>query len=55
MLSMVQYLMKGSPFCMRDPNDPKRPMVMLPVKYIEEVKWVREERLSFWKHIDKVR
>jgi hypothetical protein len=40
---------------MRDPNDPERPMVVLPVKYIEEVKWIPENRVSFWKHIDKVR
>jgi hypothetical protein len=39
---------------MRDPNDLERPMVMLPVKYIDEIKWIPENRLSFWKHIDKV-
>lgn len=39
---------------MRDPNDLQRPMVVLPVKYLNEVKWIPEDRLSFWKHIDKV-
>jgi hypothetical protein len=39
---------------MRNPNDLERPMVMLPVKYIDEIKWIQENRLSFWKHIDKV-
>ncbi|KAM0812676.1 hypothetical protein AB5N19_12667 [Seiridium cardinale] len=26
---------------------------MLPMKYVDEVKWIPEERISFWKHIDK--
>ncbi|TVY90415.1 Cytochrome P450 monooxygenase [Lachnellula willkommii] len=49
----AQYTKKGSPFTMRDPNDPERPMVMLPAKYIDEIKWIPENRMSFWKHIDK--
>jgi cytochrome P450 len=38
---------------MRDPNDAKRPLVVLPVRYLDEVKWLPEKRMSFWKHIDK--
>ncbi|KAI1846208.1 hypothetical protein JX266_007733 [Neoarthrinium moseri] len=48
-----QYTSKGLPYSMKDPNDPKRPVAMLPMKYLEEVKWIPEERISFWKHIDK--
>jgi hypothetical protein len=40
---------------MRDPNDKNNPVVMLPVKYLKEVKWARKDTLSFWHHIDKVR
>lgn len=40
---------------MRNPSEPKRPMVLLPLKYLKEVKWIPEERLSFWRHIDQVR
>ncbi|KAI1759967.1 cytochrome P450 [Hypoxylon sp. FL1150] len=49
----AQYSSKGLPFSMRDPNDAERPMVVLPVKYLEEIKWIPENRISFWKHIDK--
>lgn len=30
-------------------------MVVLPVKYLDEVKWLPEQRMSFWRHIDRVR
>ncbi|KAK6064319.1 cytochrome P450 [Seiridium cupressi] len=48
-----QYTSKGLPYSMKDPNDPDRPLAMLPLKYVDEVKWIPEERISFWKHIDK--
>lgn len=51
----LQYNKKGLPFSMRDPNDPeRRPLVILPVRYLDKVKWIPENRMSFWKHIDKV-
>ncbi|KAI1322508.1 hypothetical protein F5Y16DRAFT_386325 [Xylariaceae sp. FL0255] len=29
-------------------------MVISDVKYVDEVKWVPEQRMSFWRHIDRV-
>ncbi|KFA78620.1 hypothetical protein S40288_06963 [Stachybotrys chartarum IBT 40288] len=31
----------------------QNPLVILPVKYLDEVKWLSEKRMSFWQHIDK--
>ncbi|TGJ78286.1 hypothetical protein E0Z10_g10478 [Xylaria hypoxylon] len=49
----AQYTSKGQPFSMRNPNDAPNPMVILPVKYLDEVRWLPEQRMSFWRHIDK--
>lgn len=39
---------------MRDPDDPDRPLAMLPLRYLDEVKWISEERISVGKLMDKV-
>ncbi|KAI0009475.1 cytochrome P450 [Xylariaceae sp. FL0662B] len=42
-----EYLKKGLPFSMRNPVDPKRPILMLPMKYLEEVRSAPETKWSF--------
>ncbi|KAJ3530947.1 hypothetical protein NM208_g7714 [Fusarium decemcellulare] len=42
-----QYLKKGIPFSMRNPADPKRPQVILPMKYLAEVRNAPQNQLSF--------
>ncbi|KAI0454990.1 hypothetical protein F5B21DRAFT_503784 [Xylaria acuta] len=38
---------------MRNLNDVLNPMTILPVKDLDEVRWLPEQRMSFWHHIDK--
>ncbi|KAI1171802.1 cytochrome P450 [Nemania sp. FL0916] len=49
----TDYTSKGLPFSMRNPNDVSTPMVILPVKYLDELRWLPERRMSFWRYIDK--
>ncbi|KAI1076751.1 cytochrome P450 [Whalleya microplaca] len=42
-----EYLRKGLPFSIRNPVDPKRPIVLLPMKYLEEVRSAPESKWSF--------
>ncbi|TID02532.1 Cytochrome P450 monooxygenase paxP [Colletotrichum higginsianum] len=43
----VQYLKNGIPFRMRNPVDPDHPQVILPFKYLNEVKMAPESVMSF--------
>ncbi|KAI1127403.1 cytochrome P450 [Nemania abortiva] len=48
-----QYLKQGLPFSIRNPTDPKRPFVILPMKYLEEVRTAPESLLSFPLFLEK--
>ncbi|GAB1316570.1 hypothetical protein MFIFM68171_06780 [Madurella fahalii] len=50
----LYYIKNGQAFCMRNPNDREQLVIMLPFKYLDEVKWAPGGRLSFWRYIDKV-
>ena len=42
-----QYTKKGIPFRMRNAVDPNKPQVIMPFKYLDEVKTAPQNRLSF--------
>ncbi|KAM7200665.1 cytochrome P450 monooxygenase [Naviculisporaceae sp. PSN 640] len=48
-----EYLKHDKPFCMRNPLEKSRPIVILPFKYLEEVRRAPENRLSLPKHLEK--
>ncbi|KAI0867315.1 cytochrome P450 [Hypoxylon argillaceum] len=48
-----QYLRQGLPFSIRNPTDPKRRFVILPMKYLEEVRTAPESLLSFPLFLEK--
>ncbi|KAI3316491.1 cytochrome P450 [Xylariaceae sp. AK1471] len=50
---LSRYTKQGPPFAMQNPNHVPDPMVVLPVKYLDEVKWLPEKRMSMWRHIDR--
>jgi ent-kaurene oxidase len=50
----VQYIKHGRPFSLRDPCNPGIPQVVLPLKYLEEVKRAPESKLSFTLFSEKV-
>ncbi|KAM7183454.1 cytochrome P450 monooxygenase [Naviculisporaceae sp. PSN 640] len=49
-----EYTKKDLPFRIHNPFDPKQPLIVLPFKYMDEVKWAPESRFSFWDFIDKL-
>ncbi|KAK3375568.1 cytochrome P450 [Lasiosphaeria ovina] len=49
-----EYLKRGQPFCMRNPIDSKRPLVILPFKYLDEVRSAPQNKLSLPLQLDKV-
>ncbi|KAB5575413.1 cytochrome P450 [Coniochaeta sp. 2T2.1] len=49
-----EYISKDRAFAIRDPTEVEQPMAVLPVKYLDEVKWLPEQKMSFWTHIDKL-
>lgn len=48
-----EYLKRGQPFCMRNPIDSKRPLVILPFKYLDEVRSAPQNKLSLPLQLDK--
>jgi hypothetical protein len=48
------YLKKGSPFAMYNFMEASRPMAMLPVKYLAEVRSASTSKLSFTTFLNKV-
>lgn len=51
---VIQYTKKGEPFCLQNVADPKRPIVVLPLRYIEEVKDAPKSKISLPAYFDKV-
>ncbi|KAI1845528.1 hypothetical protein JX266_008386 [Neoarthrinium moseri] len=49
----AQHLKKGRPFTIRNPSDEKHPLVILPLKYLSEVKSALQSKLSFPTFLDK--
>jgi len=49
-----QYTRNGKPFCIRNASDPKRPVAILPLRYLEEVKNAPQSQLSLPLFITKV-
>ncbi|KAK4212042.1 cytochrome P450 monooxygenase [Rhypophila decipiens] len=48
-----EYLKHDKPFCIRNPVDKDRPIVVLPFKYLDEVKRAPDNRLSLPLHLQK--
>ncbi|KXX72861.1 Ent-kaurene oxidase [Madurella mycetomatis] len=49
-----QYTKNGQPFAIRNASDPKRPVAILPLRYLEEVKNAPQSKLSFPLFMEKV-
>ncbi|KAM7185885.1 cytochrome P450 monooxygenase [Rhypophila sp. PSN 637] len=49
-----EYTKKDLPFRIQNPFDPKQPLIVLPFKYLDEVKWAPKSRFSFYDFIDKL-
>ncbi|RYP81367.1 hypothetical protein DL769_002013 [Monosporascus sp. CRB-8-3] len=50
----AQYLKKGEPFSIRNPSDERHPLVILPMKYLAEVRNAPQSKLSFPYFLDKL-
>lgn len=49
-----QYTKNGQPFAIRNASDPRRPVAILPLRYLEEVKNAPQSKLSFPLFMEKV-
>ncbi|KAI0145635.1 cytochrome P450 [Xylariaceae sp. FL1272] len=49
----VQYIKNGLPFSIRNPTNPNRPYVILPMKYLDEVRSAPDHVLSFPMFLEK--
>lgn len=50
-----QHTRNGQPFALRNASDPRRPVAILPLRYLEEVKNAPQSKLSFPLFMEKVR
>ena len=53
-IALQQFTKNGLPFSIYNASDPPRPIAVLPMKYLEEVKHAPQSKLSFPLALDKV-